>query len=236
VRLVENSAGESMAETIVKSFYLRTGKRWLDAVAALAGLIILSPLLLIAGLVVRATSRGSIFFRQERVGQHGRIFRIFKFRSMNESPSQVGALLTAAGDSRITPVGRMLRKTKIDELPQLINVLVGEMSLVGPRPEVPKYVSSYTQRQKSVLLAKPGVTGPTANRYIREEDLLAQQLDREAFYVNVLLPDKLEMDLQYCKRITFSHDLKLMFTTFANIFVTIAQLDKPLPGTAPKQT
>ncbi|GAC1681690.1 MAG: hypothetical protein PVS2B2_20520 [Candidatus Acidiferrum sp.] len=145
-------------------------------------------------------------------------------------------VVTASGDTRVTTVGRWLRKSKIDELPQLINVVFGEMSLVGPRPEVPRYIASYTDMQKSVFLVRPGVTGPTANAYIREEELLAGQLDRESFYLQVLLPSKLEIDLVYCKNISFLQDLKLMFTTFAKIFVTITALEKPMRNASQKQT
>lgn len=128
-----------------------------------------------------------------------------------------GKLLTAAGDARVTPFGRWLRKTKCDELPQLINVLLGEMSLVGPRPEVPLYTSAYTSSQKEILTFRPGITGPSSNLYISEEDLLAAQPDMESYYRDVLLPAKLNTDLAYCRQLTFNTDLKLIANTLTNL-------------------
>jgi lipopolysaccharide/colanic/teichoic acid biosynthesis glycosyltransferase len=219
-----------------QTFYCRAGKRWFDAAASLAGLVVLSPLFLMVAIAIKVTSRGPVLFRQVRVGQFGREFRIVKFRSMTDVQDQQSPLLTASGDARITPVGRWLRKTKVDELPQLLNVVFGEMSLVGPRPEVPRYMDAYTDRQKLIFLTRPGVTGPTANSYIQEEQLLAGQPDKESFYRRVLLPAKLEMDLIYCKDVSFSQDLKLIFTTFAKIFVRITAIDKPLRKASQKHT
>jgi lipopolysaccharide/colanic/teichoic acid biosynthesis glycosyltransferase len=219
-----------------QTFYCGIGKRWFDAAAALAGLVVLSPLFLLVAIAIKMTGRGPVFFRQVRVGQFGMEFRIFKFRSMTSTQGQQGPLLTASGDTRITPVGRWLRKTKIDELPQLLNVVFGEMSLVGPRPEVPRYIAGYTDRQKLIFLTRPGVTGPTANSYIQEEEILAAHADKESFYLKVLLPAKLEMDLVYCKEVSFLQDLKLMFTTFAKIFVRITAMEKPLRNASQKQT
>lgn len=128
-------------------------------------------------------------------------------------------LVTASGDARVTNLGRWLRKTKCDELPQLINVLRGEMSLVGPRPEVPLYTENYNEEQKQVLSIRPGVTGPSSNLYISEEELLATQPDREAFYLSVLLPAKLNVDLAYCRAVTFNTDLKLIANTVTNLLL-----------------
>ena len=213
---------------MTQTFYSRIGKRWLDAAAALAGLIILSPLFLAAAIAIKLASRGPVFFRQVRVGQFGKAFYIFKFRSMRVTDAQSESLLTAAGDPRINSVGRWLRKTKADEFPQLINVLFGEMSLVGPRPEVPKYAAAYSERQRQVLLAKPGITGPAANDYVNEEELLASQEDKDNFYITTLLPAKLEVDLAYCERVRFAEDLKIIFATFWNILFRTRGLPKPL--------
>jgi len=141
-------------------------------------------------------------------------------------------LLTAAGDDRVTPLGLWLRKSKFDELPQLINVLKGEMSLVGPRPEVPLYTQLYNAEQKEVLSVRPGVTGPSSNRYISEEELLASQPDKEAYYLTVLLPAKVEVDLAYCRALTFNTDLKLIANTFTNLLLKW-RTDRPLVQDSP---
>ncbi len=199
------------------SFYIRYGKRWFDAAASVAGLLVLSPLLLLAAIAVCLDNPGSPFFLQTRVGRFGKTFRIIKFRSMRAASETSGALITASGDSRITRVGKWLRKTKADELPQLFNVLRGEMSLVGPRPEVPKYTELYTPAQCRVFDLRPGITGPAAIAYANEEEILSRQEDREAFYVNVLLPAKQEMDLQYCRTASFSVDAGFIFGTFRRL-------------------
>jgi len=200
------------------TLYARFGKRTVDLFGAIFGLIVLAPLFLVVAILVKATSRGPIFFRQIRVGQFGKPFRIFKFRSMTGSSSGRGALLTKTGDPRITPLGRWLRSFKLDELPQLINVFLGQMSLVGPRPEVPEYVAAYSEAERRVLLAKPGVTGLVAMNNFREEDLLATQQDREHFYRTVLLPAKLKLDQAYCENVRFSRDLTMIFATVFRMF------------------
>jgi lipopolysaccharide/colanic/teichoic acid biosynthesis glycosyltransferase len=211
-----------------QSFYSRIGKRWLDATGAFAGLIGLSPLFIATALAIKLTNRGPVFFRQVRVGRFCKPFRILKFRTMTTTGEGNGPLLTAAGDSRITPLGRLLRKMKADELPQLINVLAGEMSLVGPRPEVPEFTAAYSGAQKKVFLVRPGITGPAANDYVHEEELLASKLDKESFYVSTILPAKLEMDLSYCENVRFFEDLKIIFATLANVFLRAAELAKPM--------
>lgn len=147
---------------------------------------------------------------------------------MTGTASGSGAALTSAGDPRITPLGRWLRKTKVDELPQLLNVLWGDMSLVGPRPEVPQYTAHYNERQKQVLRVKPGITGPAATTYIDEEQLLAGQPDKETFYLRTILPTKLEYDIAYCERVCFREDLRLIWETFAKVCQRIAPFGKPL--------
>ena len=205
---------------MAKNFYGRYGKRWFDAAASAAGLLVLSPVLLGVAIAVRLSSAGPVLFRQVRTGQFGRPFRIFKFRTMIEDAVCPGNLMKVSDDFLITRLGRWLRKTKIDELPQLINVLAGEMSLVGPRPEVPEYTNAYGAKYRSVLLAKPGITGPAANAYVREEEILAGQADKENFYAAEILPRKLELDLIYCEDIRFLDDIKLIFHTFRKIFET----------------
>jgi lipopolysaccharide/colanic/teichoic acid biosynthesis glycosyltransferase len=156
-----------------------------------------------------------MFYRQERVGQHGRPFQIIKLRTMVDGADQQGSKLTHSGDRRITRVGSFLRKTKLDEIPQLLNVLRGEMSLVGPRPEVPEYVAMYTLTQKQLLDLKPGLTGPASIAFIDEGQVLAAEPDKENFYLNVVLPAKLERDLAYCTSISFFGDIKLILLTVA---------------------
>ncbi|HEY4977937.1 MAG TPA: sugar transferase [Candidatus Acidoferrum sp.] len=214
------------------SFYIRFGKRWFDVVCSFLGLLLLVPFLALLGILVWLSSGSPVFFRQVRTGCNGNPFRIWKFRSMRVRAEDQNPLLTAAGDDRVTPLGLWLRKSKFDELPQLINVLKGEMSLVGPRPEVPLYTQLYNAEQKEVLSVRPGVTGPSSNRYISEEELLASQPDKEAYYLTVLLPAKVEVDLAYCRALTFNTDLKLIANTFTNLLLKW-RTDRPLVQDSP---
>ena len=193
--------------------YLRLGKRAVDAVGAFAGLIVTSPVLLACAIAVRLDSKGPIFFRQRRVGQYGRPFQIFKFRTMVDGADKQGSSLTASGDARITKVGRFLRRTKLDEVPQLLNVFRGEMSLVGPRPEVPDYTEKYSSKERVVLEVRPGITGPASLAYIDEERLLASAVDREKFYVNTIMRRKLQFDLAYCRKVCLLEDARIIFRT-----------------------
>ncbi len=198
------------------TFYTRLGKRSFDATCSFLGLLFLSPLLILVAIAVRLSSPGPALFSQTRVGRFEKPFRILKFRSMKLAPADSGSLLTASDDSRVTSLGRLLRKTKIDELPQLFNVFVGHMSLVGPRPEVPLYTSLYSPSQRRVFSARPGITGPSI--VFREEELMAGQPDKERFYLNTILPAKLQIDLDYCAGIRFSSDLQLLFLTLRRLF------------------
>ncbi len=163
---------------IKKGFYARWGKRVLDIVLAIFGLIFFAPILILIACAVKLTSRGPILFRQVRVGRGGVPFKIVKFRTMSVGAEARGLGITVGGDARITTLGRFLRRYKLDELPQLWNVLVGEMSLVGPRPEVPVYVARYSQLQRGVLALRPGITGADAIAFRDEEELLAAAPDR----------------------------------------------------------
>ena len=200
------------------SFYVRYGKRWLDAAASFVGLLALSPAFLLIAIAICLDSPGSPFFLQNRVGRFGRTFRIIKFRSMRSASENPGALITARGDSRITSVGKWLRKTKADELLQLWNVLRGDMSLVGPRPEVPKYTALYSPEQWRVFDVRPGITGPAAIAYANEEEILSSQQDREAYYVGFLLPAKLAIDLDYLRTASLAADLGYVLRTFRRLF------------------
>jgi lipopolysaccharide/colanic/teichoic acid biosynthesis glycosyltransferase len=210
------------------TFYIRFGKRCCDLVFSFLALFLLSPFLLLVAIAVRLTSPGPAFFLQTRVGQSGKPFRILKFRTMRSSAA--GPLVTAAGDPRVTPLGYWLRKTKIDEFPQLFNVLLGHMSLVGPRPEVPHYTRQYSPRQQQVLAARPGITSPLIN--FDEEELMSTRTDREHFYVTTVMPAKLEIDLAYVDDIRFLHDHRILFDTTVHLFSRMFRAAQPLPPIA----
>lgn len=192
-------------------------QRAFDLAAASLGLLVLSPLLLVIAVAVAASSPGPMFFRQERIGLHGVPFRIVKFRTMRVDAEAVGGQLTVEGDPRITRVGRWLRASKLDELPQLINVVRGEMALVGPRPEVPRYVALYDDDQRRVLDVRPGITDPASIRYRDENAVLARADDPEAAYVDVVMPHKLELNLAYLERRTLASDIGVILATFARL-------------------
>lgn len=188
-------------------------KRAFDLFWSALGLAALSPLLLLVALLVKLEDRGPVFFRQVRVGRGGRPFRIWKFRTMVVDAERRGRALTVGQDTRITRIGRFLRSTKLDELPQLINVLVGEMSLVGPRPEVPRYVERYTEAQRAILGLRPGITDLASIKYRNESDLLGQAEDPEATYVQVVLPDKIRINLAYAARAGVGSDFLVILAT-----------------------
>ena len=193
-------------------------KRAFDLLVVIFGILLFSPLFVLLALWVKMGSRGPVFFRQVRVGLNGREFRIFKFRTMVTDAEQRGSQVTSGNDTRITGAGRVLRKYKLDELPQLFNVLLGDMSLVGPRPEVPKFVRFYTQEQRQVLRVRPGITGVSQLEFRHEEELLAGQEDVEGFYIAAVMPAKLRLDLRYVQNNTFGNDLNLLFRTFVALF------------------
>ncbi len=187
-------------------------RRALDAVAASCGLVVLSPLLLTVALLVKLGSPGPVFFRGKRIGRKGELFRVYKFRTMVTDAARRGPGITAAGDPRVTRVGRFLRRTKLDEFPQLINVLRGDMSLVGPRPEDPRYVALYTAEQRRVLNVRPGITSPASVRFRHEADML-QGEDWESIYREKVLPAKLQIELDYLGRRSVWRDLGVVAQT-----------------------
>ena len=191
--------------------------RLLDAVASGLGLIVLSPLLLLTALAVRLDTPGPVFYRAPRVGKDGVPFRLYKFRSMVFDADRRGPGITAAGDRRVTRTGAFLRRTKLDELPQLINVLRGEMSLVGPRPEDPRYVALYTEEQRRLLRVRPGITSAASLAYRDEEQILAG-FDWETQYREHVMPAKLALDLEYLSHRTMASDLVLIWRTMLAIF------------------
>ena len=190
-------------------------KRLFDMVCAALGLLVLSPVLLLCALLVGLTSPGGVLFRQERVGKDGVPFTIYKFRSMRKD--NAGLKISTSSDSRITPVGRVLRKTKLDELPQLWNVLKGDMSFVGPRPEVREYTDLYTPEQRQVLLVRPGITGLASIRYRNENDLLSASADPNRTYIEEVMPAKLALDLEYIPRACVSYDVRLILETLVTV-------------------
>jgi lipopolysaccharide/colanic/teichoic acid biosynthesis glycosyltransferase len=191
-------------------------KRAFDLICVTLLLLALWPLMLLIALLVRCSSPGSIFFRQQRVGRDGRLFQMMKFRTMHVASG--GPSVTAGNDRRITPVGRLLRKTKLDEWPQFFNVLRGDMSLVGPRPEVPEYVQHYTEEQRQVLRVRPGITGITQVTFRHEEALLAGRSDMETYYLTVIMPEKLRSDLEYVRRHSVMGDIGLLCRTVTALF------------------
>ena len=190
-------------------------KRLFDMVCAALGLLILSPVLLVCALLVGLTSPGGVLFRQERIGKDGVPFTIYKFRSMRKD--NAGLKISTSRDTRITPVGRVLRKTKLDELPQLWNVLKGDMSFVGPRPEVREYTVLYTPEQRQVLMVRPGVTGLASIRYRNENELLTASSDPNRTYIDEVMPAKLALDLKYIPRACVSYDIKLIWETLVTV-------------------
>jgi len=201
-------------------------KRALDLIVSAVGLGLMLPLFAVVALLIKLDSKGPVFFLQERIGRRFRPFRIYKFRTMVENAPSLGALLTCGKDPRITRVGRLLRKTKIDELPQLLNVLKGDMSLVGPRPEVRRYVDLFRKDYEEVLAVRPGITDPASLKYCDETDLLGFASDPEAEYIKHVLPDKLKLAKKYIHNSSFYADLSLILNTVLRMFVS----NRPLPN------
>lgn len=192
-------------------------KRAFDILVSALALLILLPVLLLLGLLVATTSPGGAFFRQVRVGRNGNEFGLLKFRSMRPDSEAKGQITVGGRDPRITAVGYFLRRSKLDELPQLINVLVGDMSIVGPRPEVPKYVALYTPEQQEVLRVRPGITSAASIAYIDENELLGRSTDPERTYVEEVMPAKLDLDLEYVRSAGFSADLAIIWGTLRKL-------------------
>lgn len=193
-------------------------KRFIDILFSLLGLVLLVPLFIGIAFLILLDSRGSIFYRQVRVGRGNQDFELYKFRTMRADSDKKGLLTIGGRDSRITRVGYTLRKFKLDELPQLLNVLVGDMSLVGPRPEVRKYVQLYNQEQLKVLQVRPGITDYASLKYFDENELLAKSSNPEETYIQVVMPAKLELNKQYILEAGLITDIKIIVRTFARIF------------------
>lgn len=192
-------------------------KRSFDILFSLIGLILLLPFFIIIALCIRLDSNGGIFYRQTRVGKDGKDFRLFKFRTMVSGSDKKGLITVGGRDSRITRIGYTLRKYKLDELPQLLNVLIGDMSLVGPRPEVRKYVDLYTEQQRMVLSVQPGITDYASIEYSNENELLGQSDDPETTYIQEIMPHKLQLNLKYIREKGMLTDLRIIFATLKKI-------------------
>jgi lipopolysaccharide/colanic/teichoic acid biosynthesis glycosyltransferase len=193
-------------------------KRLFDIVFSLLGIVILSPFLFIITFITLFTSAGGAFYKQIRVGKNGKEFQLFKFRTMRKGADKSGALTVGMKDSRITALGFYLRKYKLDELPQLFNILWGDMSFVGPRPEVPKYVALYDNEQRKVLKVKPGLTDYASIVYSEENKLLATAENPEEFYINKVMPAKLKLNLRYINEMNMVTDIKVILKTIGKVF------------------
>lgn len=196
-------------------------KRFFDILSSLGGIIILSPFFIFIWLLVKLDSKGPALFKQQRVGLNNKDFTLYKFRTMRTNAERTGAgqLTVGMRDPRITTVGYYLRKFKLDEFPQLINVLKGDMSVVGPRPEVRKYVDLYSTEQLKVLTVRPGITDYASIKYFKENEILGQSSDPEYDYVHIIMPEKLRINLAYVNEYRFSLDIKIIFSTLYTIFV-----------------
>ena len=187
--------------------------RILDIVFSLLGLIILSPVFLLLALAISIESKGGVFYKQIRVGRNNKDFKLYKFRSMRQGSDKKGLLTVGTNDNRITKTGKIIRKYKLDELAQLINVLKGEMSLVGPRPEVRKYVDLYTDEQKKVLNVKPGITDYASIEYRNENDILAKSSNPEETYISEIMPEKIKLNMKFINNPSLYNYFKIIFLT-----------------------
>lgn len=192
-------------------------KRMFDIVASSIGLILLSPILMLIAICIKLDSKGPVFFKQVRVGKNKKLFKIYKFRTMITDAEKLGKQITIGNDSRITKVGKFIRKCKLDELPQLINVFKGEMSLVGPRPEVPRYVDLYDEYQEQILLVQPGITDYASIEFRNENDILGKSSSPEETYIKDIMPTKIELNIKYIKNISLYEDIKLIMKTIKAI-------------------
>ena len=206
-------------QQLEKKKITRFFKRFIDILFSLILFLILLPVNIVVAIIVKATSKGPIFYRQTRIGRYNKEFRIFKFRTMVENAEKLGTQITVGErDPRITKVGHFLRKTRLDEFPQLINVIMGDMSLVGTRPEVRRYVDEYLPEMYATLLLAPGISSLTSLEYRNESVLLEGREDPEEYYINTILPDKMKVNLEYISNLSVFQDLKILVLTALAIF------------------
>lgn len=197
----------------MSNLYCQYGKRWFDFSAAILGIIVLSPILFLLSIIVKVSSKGPVFFKQERIGKNFVPFKMIKFRSMIVNETKNHQLVTSSGDPRITSVGKFLRRYKLDELPQLLNVITGDMSLVGPRPEVMRYIQHYKKEYEFILSIKPGITDNAAIAFRNEQEILSQYKDSETAYIEKIMPKKMALYKKYIQKQTFLNDIGLIFKT-----------------------
>ena len=188
-------------------------KRLFDFLCSFAGLVALAPLMVTVAVLIKVTSKGPVLFAQARVGRNGRIFNVYKFRTMVDKAHTMGSSVTTGNDRRITPLGRILRKTKIDELPQIINVFRGDMSFVGPRPDVAGFADKLEGEDRKILSVRPGITGPATLKYRDEEKILSQQPDPEKYNSEVIYPDKIRLNREYVENRGFWKDMGYIWET-----------------------
>ena len=191
--------------------------RFFDIIFSALGLVVLAPVFAAICLKIKLGSKGGCFYIQERIGKDGKPFGLYKFRTMRIGADSEGLLTVGEHDQRITRIGHFLRKTKMDELPQLLNVLKGEMSLVGPRPEVRKYVELYTEEQRKVLSVRPGITDYASIEYVNENELLSQAEDPERTYIEQVMPDKIKLNMRYLEHYNLIEYFKIIFLTFKSL-------------------
>lgn len=192
-------------------------KRLFDIVMSFIGLVLLSPIFLVIAIWIKLDSKGPVFYKQTRVGKDSKDFKIFKFRSMRQGSDKHGLITVGGHDPRVTNCGYYIRKYKLDEFPQLINVFLGDMSIVGPRPEVRKYVDLYTEEQLKVLSVRPGITDIASIKYRNENELLEKAEDADKMYIEIIMPDKLKYNLEYINKKSFIYDIRLIFETLLRI-------------------
>lgn len=192
-------------------------KRFFDICMSIFGLIILSPIFLIIAVLIKINSKGAVFFRQTRVGLNGKEFKIYKFRTMVTDAEKKGMQITVGNDSRVTSIGKIIRKCKMDEIPQLINVLIGDMSFVGPRPEVPKYVEMYNEADKEILMIRPGITDIASIEYRNENEILGKSENPEKTYIEEVMPAKIKFNKEYLSNISIKYDIYLIIKTVVAI-------------------
>jgi len=218
MEIIENAHRARLGERHARRQSSAFAKRAFDLVSATCGLLLLSPLMLIIAVLIKLNSPGPAFYRGVRVGLHGRLFRIFKFRTMRPDAERVGGTATSRRDPRVTPIGQWLRVAKLDELPQLLNVILGEMSIVGPRPEVEEHTACYTEEEKIILSVKPGITDEASIRFYNLSELLDSEEPTQLF-VAKYRPEKNKLRMQYVREQSFVGDLRLIFRTFFRLVV-----------------
>jgi len=214
---MQNDAVRPYYELLRKKVVSLLVKRIFDVIMSIVLLIILSPVFLIVSLFIKIDSKGTVFYRQERVTQYGKRFKIFKFRTMVVNADKIGSFVTINNDSRVTKIGKKLRKYRLDEIPQLLNILTGNMTFVGTRPEVPKYVAYYTDEMKATLLLPAGVTSKASIEYKDEEKILKEAENIDEVYVEKILVEKMRINGEYLSQLSILKDFGLLFSTLVNV-------------------